>query len=99
MRLIFVREEDHCLIIVNGNEREITTAPLSVPLKVRAIQVYDQYTEVENYDATNDITAEPPAYVSDLIKAWQAQTAADLAKLEREVIEARELEKGVDITL
>jgi len=99
MRLIFVREEDHCLVIVNGNARKLPTAPLSVPLKVRAVQVYDQYTEVENSDLTNDVTAEAPAYVGDVIKAWQDQTAADLAKLEREVIEARELEKGVDITL
>ena len=84
MRLTFIRNElEGHVVSVNGEGYTIAEVPDTVPLKVSAVQVYTTYTEVENLDLTNDVFADPPSYVHDLVLAWQeakeAHEAADAA--------------------
>lgn len=72
MRLTFILDEQHGhTVSVNGEGYQIETIPVSVPSKVYAVQVYTTYTEVENLDMTNEVFADPPSYVHDLVLAWQ----------------------------
>lgn len=80
MRLTMIRDErGYNQIMINGDMREIPELPDSVPFKVQAVQVYTAYTEVENADLSNDVHADPPAYVHDLVKAWEDKKAEDEA--------------------
>ena len=72
MRLTMAKNSDGGMsVYINGEMYDSTKVPTTVPAKVHAVQVYTTYTEVENLDLTNEVFADPPSYVHDLVLAWQ----------------------------
>ena len=84
MRLTMTRNGNSGMsVYINGEMFDCPEVPTTVPAKVYAVQVYTTYVEVENLDLTNEVFADPPSYVHDLVLAWQeakeAHEAADAA--------------------
>lgn len=83
MRLTFTRDNDfQHTVSVNGEAFLIDSVPETVPETVSAVQVYTTYTEVENLDMTNDVFADAPNYVHELVQAWQSAKDAYIAEQE-----------------
>lgn len=74
MRLTMTKNLDGGMsVYVNGEMFDSPKVPSTVPAKVSAVQVYTTYTEVENLDLTNEVFADPPSYVHELLQAWQVE--------------------------
>jgi hypothetical protein len=90
MRLTFIKDEQNGHSVSVNNEGYQIQVPESVPAKVYAVQVYTTYTEVENFDLTNETFADPPSYVQNLVQAWQQAKEKAIEEAEQQAQEAQQ---------